>query len=878
MAIYRGPGGSGDAINDSSSETRLAVEARDAAIAAQAAAEAAQAAAETAETNAELAETNAETAETNAETAEANAETAEANAEAAQAAAEAAQAAAETAQTAAELAETNAETAETNAETAASLAQEWATKLSTPVSGSDYSAKYNANLAAASASAAQTAETNAETAQAAAEAARDAALSAYDNFDDRYLGPKSSDPSLDNDGNALVTGALYFNTTSSVMKVYTGSAWVAAYVSAAGVLLVANNLSDVANAATARTNLGVAIGTNVQAWDADLDTWSTKTSPSGTVVGTSDSQTLTSKTIALGSNTVSGTLAEFNTAVTDADLVSIAGTETLTNKTLTSPTISGGSINNATVGASSASTGAFTTATASTSFTSPIFKATNSAGGALQNSSGTNQLQWGGGGGNNLSVDVAININPANAQVAISPTGTGSVTINPATAGTINNMSIGATTASTGAFTTLSATGVATVSAGTVSAPAITTSGDTNTGIYFPAADTIAFTEGGTEVMRINSSGNVGVGTASPATKLQVNGQTRITDGTTNIDIVCASTTGFIGTQTNAPLVLRTNDTERARIDTTGNLSIGATGFTNVRLLSKGTNTASDTYAFLARNSSDTDLFAITNAGNVGIATSSPVSALDVNGKISLSGGAYRAINYRSGNSDILYEFDSGDFYRQDIATSSHQFFTANNERMRIDSSGRLLVGRTSTVDSSKLTVENNDSTVGVFFNTNASNVSTVLQARATRNTTNNSFYAFTYYNEGAGADKLRIADSGNVTNTNNSYGSISDIKLKENIVDATPKLEKICQVKVRNFNIIGDAQKQIGVVAQELEQVFPSMVEESPDRDVEGNDLGTVTKQVKYSVFVPMLIKAIQEQQAIITDLKSRITALENK
>ena len=84
--------------------------------------------------------------------------------------------------------------------------------------------------------------------------------------------------------------------------------------------------------------------------------------------------------------------------------------------------------------------------TASTKVVSPHFDAQNSAGGALRNSSGTPQLQWGGGGGNNLSVDVAININPANAQVAISPTGTGSVTINPATAGTMNNMVIGGTT------------------------------------------------------------------------------------------------------------------------------------------------------------------------------------------------------------------------------------------------------------------------------------------------------------------------------------------------------------------------------------------------------------------------------------------------
>ena len=71
------------------------------------------------------------------------------------------------------------------------------------------------------------------------------------------------------------------------------------------------------------------------------------------------------------------------------------------------------------------------------------------------------------------------------------------------------NGPIGATTASTGAFTTLSATGVTTVQAGTAALPAITTTGDTNTGIFFPAADTIAFTEGGAEVMRIDSSSNL---------------------------------------------------------------------------------------------------------------------------------------------------------------------------------------------------------------------------------------------------------------------------------------------------------------------------------------------------------------------------------
>lgn len=64
-----------------------------------------------------------------------------------------------------------------------------------------------------------------------------------------------------------------------------------------GTVAVANGGTGATSAATARTNLGLAIGTNVQAWDADLDTWATKTAPSGTVVGTTDTQTLSAKTI-----------------------------------------------------------------------------------------------------------------------------------------------------------------------------------------------------------------------------------------------------------------------------------------------------------------------------------------------------------------------------------------------------------------------------------------------------------------------------------------------------------------------------------------------------------------------------------------------------
>jgi hypothetical protein len=137
------------------------------------------------------------------------------------------------------------------------------------------------------------------------------------------------------------------------------------------------------------------------------------------------------------------------------------------------------------------------------------------------------------------------------------------------------------------------------------------------------------------------------------------------------------------------------------------------------------------------------------------------------------------------------------------------------------------------------------------------------------------------YYGASAttnGSLSFNVTSNGNVTNTNNSYGAISDIKLKENIVDATPKLNDLLKVKVKNFNFIGSEEKQIGVIAQELEQVFPSMVDISSDRDSEGNDLDTTTKSVKYSVFVPMLIKAIQELKAELDQAKAEIEILKNK
>ena len=233
-------------------------------------------------------------------------------------------------------------------------------------------------------------------------------------------------------------------------------------------------------------------------------------------------------------------------------------------------------------------------------------------------------------------------------------------------------------------------------------------------------------------------------------------------------------------------------------------------------------------------------------------------------------------------------------------------------ERLRISSGGRI--NMLSTEDIS-LNIQSNRNVSGDVN----------IYSQMGGNTNNTSSFYFIGQNTAEG-NRILIYGNGNVVNANGSYGSISDIKVKENVVDASPKLDDLLKVKVRNYNLIGDENKQIGVVAQELEEVFPSMIDESPDyeevevevKDEEGNivykteqvlvseevldedgniieeavyetitttepemttervETGTTTKSVKYSVFVPMLIKGLQEQQTIIEDLKARIEKLE--
>jgi hypothetical protein len=155
---------------------------------------------------------------------------------------------------AAALSETNAAASESTALTQAGIA----TGAADTATAQAEIATTQAGIATTKADEASISASNAAASELAAEAARDAALAALDDFDDRYLGPKATEPTLDNDGNPLVAGALYFQTVDPVgMRVYTGTEWVDAYAAGQMFLTKASNLSDLTNAETARTNLGL---------------------------------------------------------------------------------------------------------------------------------------------------------------------------------------------------------------------------------------------------------------------------------------------------------------------------------------------------------------------------------------------------------------------------------------------------------------------------------------------------------------------------------------------------------------------------------------------------------------------------------------------
>jgi hypothetical protein len=310
---------------------------------------------------------------------------------------------------------------------------------------------------------------------------------------------------------------------------------------------------------------------------------------------------------------------------------------------------------------------------------------------------------------------------------------------------------------------------------GSAGTPAIQ-GGDTNTGMFFPAADTIAFAEGGTEVMRIASDGSVGIGTTSPSAP---------------IDVV--SNSSGIGTRIRG----RSSD------------SFGVLEFTN--------NGASAETARIAADSSNNLIFS--NTGSI-------------------------------------------------------------TERMRIDSSGNLLVG--TTTSGGKQTITQSADAVTAQFNNSAGSLGATIpgiQVSYGNAIPNNTGQSFLYVGDYS-ALRAQIRSNGGLANYSANNVNLSDRREKTNFAPAKSYLDVICAIPVQTFNYIDQNLEEddgltLGVIAQDVQDVAPELVSESnwgTDEEPKMR-LSIYQTDLQYA-----LMKCIQEQQALITALTARITALEAK
>ena len=402
-----------------------------------------------------------------------------------------------------------------------------------------------------------------------------------------------------------------------------------------------------------------------------------------------------------------------------------------------------------------------------------------------------------------------------------------------------------------------------TINASTVSG--LVNSADTSGILQLQTASTAALT--------ITAAQNVGIGVTTPAKPLSVYG------GDGYIQMLNASTgtaTGdgaFIGVEggtTALRIVNQENDAisfstnglanERMRIDSSGNVLVGAT--------SPYSGTASNLTATTG-----------VDIGSSSTATSKQLQFIR-NGSTGTAGNIYATAGSFSNYCGIEFVIDnvgggSQAGYLKFNTTSS----ATSAERVRITSAGALLIGQTSPSFAGGLCLTKSAADSIVIFE-NSYGSSGAQNIRAILGANGNNTSSFLFVGSSASNDQIYIYGNGNVVNRNNSYGAISDIKLKENVVDASPKLNDVMQLKVRNFNFKTDPDsKQIGFIAQEFEEVFPSLI----DNTTSPNDPDDVIKAIKTSVLLPILVKAIQELKAIndtqaetINALTARLVALE--
>jgi len=305
-------------------------------------------------------------------------------------------------------------------------------------------------------------------------------------------------------------------------------------------------------------------------------------------------------------------------------------------------------------------------------------------------------------------------------------------------------------------------------------------------------------------------------------------------------------------------------------------------------------------------DSSNATAITIDSSENVGIGTTSPSRQLEIFDD-GTNGQAVLAITAQNDEYSRIMFADPDDsnigMIDYNHGNNSMVFRVNDAERARIDSSGTLFVGRTSQITANgtggfhTFELGGNAQWVVAAHCNQSSNYGYVAYYATAHDGASNSFFM----GVDSGAVRFRVNSDGDVANHDNSYGSTSDERIKQDIKDANSQWDDIKALKIRNYKKKDDvrqykdkAWEQIGVVAQELEDAGMAklITESSPDEhDIKSsaefgtlNEDGTIketkakVKNVKYSVLYMKAIKALQEAMTRIETLETKVKALEAK
>jgi len=359
--------------------------------------------------------------------------------------------------------------------------------------------------------------------------------------------------------------------------------------------------------------------------------------------------------------------------------------------------------------------------------------------------------------------------------------------------------------------------GVLTVQAGSASTPALTTAGDTNTGMFFPAADTIAFAEGGAEVARFDSGGNLGLGVTPSAwggayKALQLSTKTSLSQNASDLLLTANAYNNGANwlylTSSFATTYVQSSTGQHQWYNTASGTAGGTVTFTQAMTLSA--------------------------AGGLSVGTTTDAGA----GNIWASNRVYAGDGSAANNSFARAAGTGTGMYFP--AADTLGLSTSGAERARIDSSGNLLVGGTGTTTTS--------GGIQIGLNSSYPEIRIVTNGTTSR-------YGMEFCNTVNGA-------VGNITinSTSTSYNTSSDQRLKENIQDADSASSLIDALQVRKFDWKSDnSHQRYGFVAQELVTVAPEAVYQPEDADQ--------MMAVDYSKLVPMLVKEIQSLRKRLAD-----------